>query len=667
MTQLQEVQRNRHRHRQIRIRIRFTVLRRSSPDFLELYTDRDVNEESGDDSHLDDSLTDEDTEERHPITETAKRGPGRPKRILTGKRGRPRKLYHTLQEEDDLISNSGETNSPEANLVNISSEVTFHQALNGPDKDDWMNAIIEEVECLIKNDTWQIVNRPKDQNVIGCRMVLRNKYDSDGRVERRKARLVARGFTQRPGIDYHDTFAPVARLGSMRLLLALAVKHNLKVRQMDITTAYLHGTVEEETYMELPELLRECLEKIIRKRGNGSIRSRAKEMLNQIRDDGKVCHLQKALYGLKQASRQWYLKLNEKLRELDLRPTCADPCVYYSKRGGDPLLVLIYVDDILIFYRNEKDLNVIRKGLLQEFEVKDLGAARYCLGIEISRNRDQITLSQSGYVRKLLSRFRMEDCNPVGTPVESGKKLEKDINEVKGTKPYQELIGALNYLATATRPDIAHIVSCLSQFNTCHGEQHWSAAKRVLRYLKGTINFGLTYSKNSGSLEGFVDADWAGCPVDRRSYTGFVFKLNGAAISWESRKQRTVALSSTEAEYMALTEAAKEAIYIRGFMSELGFSDPEKMQLSCDNRGAQFLARNHIFHARSKHIDVRHHFVRDILREGQLEIKFLPSERMPADLLTKGLTKDKHYKCLDLVGINKLTEDRVGTTVEGEC
>lgn len=190
--------------------------------------------------------------------------------------------------------------------------------------------------------------------------------------------------------------------------------------------------------MELSELLKECLEEIIRRRDNDSITSRAKEMLNQIRDDGKVCRLQKALYGFKQAGRQWYMKLNKKLRELDLMPTYADPCVYYSKRGGDPLLVLIYVDDILIFHRNENDLNVIRKGLLQEFEVKDLGTACYCLGIENARNGDQITLSQSGYIRKLLSRFRMEDCNPVNTPVESGKKLEKDISKTAGTKPYQD-------------------------------------------------------------------------------------------------------------------------------------------------------------------------------------------------------------------------------------
>lgn len=293
-----------------------------------------------------------------------------------------------------------------------------------------MNAIIEEVECLIKNDTWNIVNRPKNHNVIECRMVLRNKYDPTGQVVRRKARLVARGFAQRPGIDFHDTYAPVARLGSIHLLLALAVKHDLKICQMDVMTAYLHGTIEEETYMETPEMLAECLKQIIKRESRSDVGSRTRKMLKQIQDGEKVCRLQKALYGLKQAGHQWHKKLNKKLQELDLVPTNADPCVYYLKRGGDPLMVLIYVDDILVFYRNKKNFNAIRKGLLQEFKVRDLGTARYCLGIEITKGNDQITISQSGYIREQLSRFRMEDCNTVSTPVESGVKLEKDADEM---------------------------------------------------------------------------------------------------------------------------------------------------------------------------------------------------------------------------------------------
>lgn len=638
------------------------------PTYLEVHTDDNSEEEFQEEFEEDESQeynapTAEDTEERDALTETTKRGPGRPRKILTGKPGRPRRLFNLIQQEE---SSHISISDQEANLTSFSSEIPYQQALGGTDKEEWMKAITEEFECLIKNDTWKIVDRPKHQNVIGCRIVLRNKYDPKGLVERRKARLVAKGFTQRPGIDFHDTYAPVARMGSLRLLFALAVKHDLKVHQLDITTAYLHGTIEEETYMDLPESLTECLARIIDKGDDDVTRSRAKKMLKQIQSGEKVCRLQRALYGLKQAGRQWHKKLDDRLRKLNLIPTNADPCVYYLRRGGEPLLVLIYVDDILIFHRSEADFNTIYKGLSQEFEVRDIGTARYCLGIEFTRSKNQVTISQSGYIRELLSRFRMEDCNPVSTPVESGTKLEKDYEETKhpqGDWPYQELIGALNYLAVATRPDISHIVSCLSQFNTCYSGQHWKAAKRVLRYLKGTIDFGITYTKNTNALEGFVDADWAGCPVDRRSYTGFVFNLSGAAVSWESRKQRTIALSSTEAEYMALSEAAREALYLQGFLSELKLSDSKRIKLMNDNRGAQLLAHNHTFHARSKHIDIKHHFIREVLLRGQLEIKHIPSEEMPADFLTKGLTKDKHHKCLDLVGIKNLNN----ATLEGEC
>jgi len=543
--------------------------------------------------------------------------------------------------------------------------------LNGSDQKEWKEAIVEEIECLINNDTWEIVQRSNKHPIIGCRMVLRNKRDAEGQIKRRKARLVARGFAQRPGIDYHDTFAPVARLESLRLLIALAAKHDLKIHQVDVTAAYLHGTIEEEIYMELPEQLEESLEEIVSRKGNKTaVGIKAKKMLEDLRDGNKTCRLKRALYGLKQAGRQWHKRLKEKLQILGLRPINADPCVFSSGQKGKTLFVLVYVDDILIFYQNKKDLNNICEGLLQDFNIKNLGEARYCLGIEITRRNNKITISQSGYIRELLSRFGMNDCNPVHTPIEIGAKLDKTVDDhsgIHGTRPYQELIGALNYLAVATRPDISHIVNCLSQFNTCHNERHWQAAKRVLRYLKGSIHFGITYSKDAGSLEGFVDADWAGCPVDRRSYTGYVFTLGGAAVSWESKKQRTIALSSTEAEYMALTETTKEAIYLRGFLSELKLSVPKRVQIMNDNRGALLLAQNHTFHARTKHVDVRHHFVRHALQEGLIDIEHLPSEEMPADFLTKGLPKEKHYRCMEQLGIGILLVGEDGASIQGEC
>jgi len=423
--------------------------------------------------------------------------------------------------------------------------------------------------------------------------------------------------------------------------------------------------------MELPERLEGYLEEIISRNGSRTaVGIKAKKMLEDLRGGNKVCRLREALYGLKQAGRQWHRRLNEKLHSLGLRPTNADPCVFSTEQKEKTLFVLVYVDDILIFYRSKRDLDNICKGLLQDFDIKDLGEARYCLGIEITRGDNGITISQSGYTRELISRYGMSDCNPVHTPIEIGAKLDKTIDDhstIQSTRPYQEFIGALNYLAVATRPDISHVISYLSQFNACHNERHWQAAKRVLRYLRGTIHFGITYSKDAGSLEGFVDADWAGCPIDRRSFTGYVFTLSGAAVSWESKKQRTVALSSTEAEYMALTEATKEAMYLRGFLSELNLSAPGRVRMMNDNRGALLLAQNHTFHARTKHVDARHHFVRQALHEGLVEIDHLPSGEMPADFLTKGLPREKHHRCLRQIGVGTIFVDGDGASIQGEC
>lgn len=430
----------------------------------------------------------------------------------------------------------------------------------------------------------------------------------------------------------------------------------MKIHQLDITTAYLNGTIEEEIFMEKPQMLMESLEEIVKRRGtHDSIGIRAKKMISELRQGNTVCRLNKSLYGFKQAGHQWHKKFDHKLRSLKLKPTTTDPCVYSMKREGELLLVLIYVDDVLVAYRQTSNLNYIRNGLIEKFDIKDLGSAKYCLGIEITQTEEYIAISQSGYIREIIHRFGMENSNPVSTPVDLSQKLKEAIpgNDVK--RPYRELIGALNYLSVATRPDISFIVSALSQFNTCHGDQHWTAAKRVLRYLKGTINHGMVYSKTSHRVTGFVDADWANCQIDRRSYTGFAFVFNNAAICWESKKQRTVALSSTEAEYMALTEATKESMYLGKFFLELGLQELSKISIKIDNQSALMLARNAVFHARSKHIDIRYHFVREVLKDKNIDIERVSTEDMAADILTKGLPKSKHYKCMELLGIQSIS------------
>lgn len=306
-----------------------------------------------------------------------------------------------------------------------------------------------------------------------------------------------------------------------------------------------------------------------------------------------------------------------------------------------------------------------------EFQLKNKGEVGYCIGVEFHLNDDSIKIHQRSYILDTLSHFGMSDSNPTATPMEAGVKLTTptgNIDEETAKLPYRELIGTLMYLATATRPDIAHAVSCLSQFLTKYSREHWNAAKRVLRYLKGTINIGITYKARGDSLQGFTDADWGNCPMDRRSYTGYVFTYNGGAVSWESRKQRTVALSSTEAEYMALTEASKEAIHLRKLLTCINHEDSTDIVLYSDNQGALRLADNPVFHSRSKHIDIRHHFVRQVVNKKLVRLEHISTDDMAADMLTKGLPRPKHLKCMFLVGQRSeksATEHR--SRLEGKC
>lgn len=379
--------------------------------------------------------------------------------------------------------------------------------------------------------------------------------------------------------------------------------------------------------------------------------------MEHFRQGRRICLLKKALYGLRQAGRQWHSKLCEALKDAGLAPTNADPCVYVNKERT--IFLLVYVDDILIASKSYGD----RKGaidiLKKWFAIKDLGEAKYCLGIEIIRARESISLSQSGYIKNLLIKFGMDDCKGANTPLACGFKPTAE-NPESGDKsmPYRELIGSLMYLALATRPDIAHAVSVLSQFNRLYDRKLWTAAKHVLRYLKSTIDLALCFRRTKENLLGFVDADWGNCTIDRRSYTGTAFILAGAAISWESRKQRTVALSSTEAEYMGLTDAAKEAVYLIGFLKELGFESLTNVTIFNDNQGAGELARNPVYHGRSKHIDIRHHFVREVLQNRSVRLEFLPTERMLADALTKRLGSGKHEFCVRGLGLTNLNSGK---------
>lgn len=512
----------------------------------------------------------------------------------------------------------------------------------------------EEMKSIIKNDTWTLVDRPEGCEVIGSRFVLRNKFNRNGTLERRKARIVARGFSQRPGVDFNQTFAPVARISSIRIVTALAAQHHMKIHHLDVTTAYLNGVLEEQIYMEIPRFSEIVLEEIIATEKKGKVFDNASSMLLDLKKGDKVCLLRKALYGLRQAGRRWHVKLGQALKDYGLKPSSADPCVFSVGDGVNALLATIYVDDILIASSDISKIAKLTEYLSSLFQITDFGEVNYCLGIEFRQGENRILMSQEGYINDILSRFGMVESKPVSTPLDCSVKLKKNVGCPTAQEkdlPYRELIGMLMYLSVCTRPDIAYTVSYLSQFNCCYNEIHWKSAKRVLRYLKGTSKVGLCFKRANGDLTGFADADWANCLDDRRSYTGYVFTLFDSVVSWESRKQRTTALSSTEAEYMAISDAVKEAIYLRKFIKGLGFELPSTLKIFNDNNGARKLAENPVFHARTKHIDVRHHFIREVLDSGILKIEYTPTEIMPADILTKGLSKPKHEKCIDLLGL----------------
>ena len=550
-------------------------------------------------------------------------------KIKTGKRGSPRNIFNERKPHDDEA----------ACLVDEeASNPSIQEALTGPYADEWRRAMKEEFNALSEIGTWTLTERPENRKVIGSRWVLRTKYDADGNIERRKARLVAKGYNQQPGMDFTETFAPVARQSSIRTLLAISAELGLKLYQLDVVLAYINGDLEEEIYMEQAE----------------GFEVPGSEDL--------VYSLKRSIYGLKQSGRQWFKKLDQKLKILGLEQLSGDKCVYIRKNKESTLIVAVYVDDRIVTTDQIEAFEKLKDDLSREFKMKDLGRLHHCLGIEFEQdvNTNAVFMFQRKYIGDVLRKFGMQDSKPVSTPLDGNIKLSREMGpktseemEEMSRVTYQSLIGSLMYLAVSTRPDIAYAVSSLSQFNQNPGKAHWISAKRILRYLKGTQHFGLLFTKNGKNLHGYVDADWGAAVDDRRSYTGFVFKLANSAISWESRKQRTVALSSTEAEYMALTEAAKETTYLRCFLKEVGIlsSDAKPTNAFCDNQEAQELMRNPVHHARSKHINIRHHYVREVFEKGDLEVEYIPTTEMVADVLTKALFGPSHRRFLKELGI----------------
>jgi histone deacetylase 1/2 len=485
---------------------------------------------------------------------------------------------------------------------------------------NWKNTMDDEFSALQRNKTWRLVPPGKGRNVIDSKWVFKIKRKADGTIDRYKARLVAKGYKQRYGIDYEDTFSLVVKAATIRLILSIVVSNGWSLRQLDVQIAFLHGVLDEEVYMKQPPGYED------------------KTFPNYL------CKLDKALYGLKQAPRAWYYRLSVKLQELGFKPSKGDTSLFYFRKGDLVMFVLIYVDDIIVASSSLEGTQRLLKTLKSDFALKDLGDLHYFLGIEVTKLGDGILLSQAKYSNDVLRRTGMQKCKPASTPMATTKKLsayEGTPLGVQDSTRFRSIVGALQYL-TLTRPDISFAVNKVCQFLHAPTSVHWTAVKRILRYVRHTASLGLKISKSSSTLvSGFSDADWAGCVDDRRSTGGFSIFFGKNLISWSARKQATVSRSSTEAEYRAMANATVEIVWVQSLLRELGIRSPPVARLWCDNIGATYLSANPVFHARTKHIEIDYHFVRERVAQKLLHVRLIGTGDQVADGLTKPLTVRK--------------------------
>ncbi|GKA07055.1 putative RNA-directed DNA polymerase [Tanacetum coccineum] len=480
---------------------------------------------------------------------------------------------------------------------------------NHNNSSEWRQAIKEEYDALMKNGTWSLVPRASTTNVVDGKWVYRLKRDKNGAIIRYKARFVAKGCRQEPGIDFHETFSPVVKLTTIRAVLSLAVTNDWPLRQLDIQNAFLHVNIKEQVYMKQPPGF------IDPQRPN------------------HVCLLHKSLYGLKQDPRTWFERLSKALFDLGFKGSKTDPSLFIYSCGDTLLYILVYVDDIIVTGNNKGTIDNIICQLGSAFALKDLRPLNYFLGIEIVPHVSDILLSQKKYILELLQSAGLSNCNPVSSPMVTSSLLTLDDSTAfSNLVKYQQVVGSLQYV-TISRPDIAFVVDKVCQYMHASTKNHWSAVKRILRYLHGMVEHGMLIRRSSGStlqaftdvlwkgnpdtsLEAFSDADWAGDLDDRRSTGGFAIYLT---------------------EYKALADIVAEITWLQALLNELGIRSSSTPILWCDNLGATYLSANPIFHARTKHVEIDYHFVQEKVAQGDLRVQHISTHDQIANIFTKPL------------------------------
>ena len=457
----------------------------------------------------------------------------------------------------------------------------------------------EELNQFKRQKVWKLVPRPKNKSIIGTKWVFINKLDGDGIVTRNKARLIAKGYSQEEGIDYDETYAPVARLEAIRMFLAFTAHSNFKVYQMDVKSAFLNGELEEEVYAEQPPGFED----------------------SEFSDF--VYFLFKALYGLKQASRTWYDTLSEFLLENGFTRGVIDKTLFFKLHKNDMILVQVYVDDIIFGSTNDQICSRFAKLMQSKYEMSMIGELTYFLGLQVSQRNDGIFICQSKYLRNLLKKYGLEVASTAKSPMETATKLDQD-DPGKGVDitSYRGMIGSLLYL-TASRPDIMFSTCLCARFQANPKESHLIVVKRIFKYLKGTPNLGIWYPKGTGfDLIGYTNSDFAGCKIDRKSTSGSCQFLGRRLVSWYSKKHHFVSTSTVEAEYIADGSCCAQILWIRNKLWDYGLL-LNKIPIFCDNTSAIAISNNPVQHSRTKYIDVRYHFIREHVMNGTLELHFV--------------------------------------------
>jgi hypothetical protein len=521
----------------------------------------------------------------------------------------------------------------------IPTPKTWQEALSGEESGEWLLAMQKELEGIKATGTYVEVPRATAKNVIKSKWVFRVKRTAQG-APLFKGRLVAKGYSQKEGVDFFDTWAPTAKQVTARCLLHLGASRGLEIHAMDVDQAFLQGDLEETVYMEPPPQA---------PGGEGG---------------DTVWLLKKPLYGLKQAPRQWHAKLKGVLIAMGLKCSDHDPSLFIGFSSSNTW-ILVYVDDLLIMAEDTTTLQELKNQLKQKFPLKDLGPISNYLGMEITRDREkkEISLQQVKYIEAVQKRFADYPLSFYSTPLETNHGLTAASAEgemVAGQERYPELVGSLMYLMVCTRPDLAHPLSVLGRFvgPGRHGSKHWKAALRVLGYVVRTKDLKLTLGGKSETLEGFTDASWADHQDDRKSSQGYCFTLGSGVVSWRATRSPAVALSSCEAELYGGTSAAQELLWIKRLLYELKCYT-NKPVLWCDNKSTVAQTRDPVWSARSKHIEARYFFIRELTQGGEMRTEHIAGEENPADIFTKALTRERHYKLLELLGLQSTIGSRV--------